>query len=524
MKLTVRLSRPNKPIDELIREPGTLTGPLPNWGGIDGSRLYYGRSYNGAPAWIPFISAGLDNLRIDIINQGGLALLFIPIDNRYMVFSFGYGNHKLSGTGWEKDFGIKVVLNSIDPDKVKSLDAKTIDTVVMTRRVQLSKENRIRDFGFEIDRDLLKSIAGKASDESFAKVLSGGENLTCNCDVAVDTLLNKAEEIYEQYNSEAYQENYGWIDNIKVENDIFIIEALQTEVINRLNNLLDGNHADLDLASPDIIDFSSTAFYKIRGYSSRDIFHFIDTETIVNNMLDYDITEIEIEQVHDYTIESYNGDNRRQASWSLYKWIVCEVSHDGITYILSEGEWYKISEDYLEVIDTRYNYILNPAYNLYRVLPPTTDSNEQRYLANYVTTRDEFIFDRMLAYLDGPRNAIEICDIYTFHREFIHVKDGGSSSKLSHLFNQGYVSAGLFLSEVRFREDIIVKLRENRKTRFVNTIAMTPNANNYTIVYRILKRGAGFSLPFFTKVVLVEMYRKITSMGYQFRLEWVPKR
>jgi uncharacterized protein (TIGR04141 family) len=81
----------------------------------------------------------------------------------------------------------------------------------------------------------------------------------------------------------------------------------------------------------------------------------------------------------------------------------------------------------------------------------------------------------------------------------------------------------MFLGDVLFREDIAGKLRDNRKGRLARTISNNPKANDYTVVFRILKKGENLTLPFFTQIVIIDMYRRIKSMGYQFRLEWVKK-
>jgi uncharacterized protein (TIGR04141 family) len=121
----------------------------------------------------------------------------------------------------------------------------------------------------------------------------------------------------------------------------------------------------------------------------------------------------------------------------------------------------------------------------------------------------------------GGGNGIEICDIYNKQGHFIHIKDGGASSKLSHLFNQGYVSATSYLSDVNFRKDVKAKLKS--KPHLAATITNPPQASNHSVVFRILKSGASFSLPFFTKVVIADIYIKVKSMGFKFKLEWVQK-
>jgi uncharacterized protein (TIGR04141 family) len=205
---------------------------------------------------------------------------------------------------------------------------------------------------------------------------------------------------------------------------------------------------------------------------------------------------------------------------SLFDWLIAEFRIGTDSFILSEGEWFKISRDYFRKIERAFNAITSSGRG-YRKVGTTTDKNETEYIFNYTVTAQEIILDKGLSYIYGVYNSIEICDIYNANREFIHIKDSGSSSKLSHLFNQGYVSCYTFLSDPGFATDLRSKLA--RKPALRTTINSPIQASRYTIVFRILKAGPTFSLPFFTKVVIEEMYRKVKMFGYRFRLEWMEK-
>ncbi len=525
MKLNVKLSKPNKPIIELIKQDHGLRGPILNWNNIQGSQLFVGRAYGKTPDWVQFLSLGTNADLGALRNEGSIALLFIPIDNRIMLFSFGYGNPKISASGWESDFGLKVVLNRINPLKVKSIDAKTVDTVVMNRRVQLSKENKIYDFGFEIDKDFLKSITGKSLDENFARVLSGSESLSITTNVQLGNFIGKVNSIYDSYNSNNYQEHFSWIDNIKSVKDDDLIQSLNEELLSDFNAILNNEDIDryINVACPDIIDYSVVDTFRIRGYNNRNALQSIEIADVISHLQESETEEVSIENLTNYRIESLNEDGKILNDWPLYYWLVYECEYNGSLYVFSEGEWYFIHNNYFAEVNTKYSRIVNPRNGEYRALPPTDAMNEREYLDEYELTSSEFMFDSELSYIYGGRDSIEICDLYNSNKEFIHVKDGSGSSKLSHLFNQGYVSASMFVSDTNFRDDIIAKLRNAGKRRLSQSISIAPNPNDYTVVFRILKRGRQLTLPLFTKIVVIEMYRKIRIMGYKFRLEWVRK-
>lgn len=66
--------------------------------------------------------------------------------------------------------------------------------------------------------------------------------------------------------------------------------------------------------------------------------------------------------------------------------------------------------------------------------------------------------DKKLISTGVSQNNIEFCDIYTSEKQMIHIKRYGGSSVLSHLFNQGLVSANLFITK-QFESKIKPKIR-----------------------------------------------------------------
>jgi uncharacterized protein (TIGR04141 family) len=521
MKFTIRLSKPNKTIAALLKPTHNLTGPLSNWNGIADAELYYGMAYSNQPGWINFLSAGTPNPITGLLSSGAIALLFIPLATRYMVFTFGICVSKLSFAGFERDFGLKVVLNTVDPGRIKSVDSKTIDTIITNRRTQLSKENKIQDFGFEIDRDLLGSVIGKPSNQHFASVVGGYDALSLNCNVTPTGFFQKCQDILNAYTSTVYKTNYAWIDNIKPVKDQSIIDVLDAELVMQVNALLQGNPAgDLQIASPTILDFQVIDHFRFGGYRSTIEFDMPDMEGLVNDLQSKSITVLTQANLEAYRVKAFDGVPTVTQEWPLYDWLITEVTYNQIKYILSEGSWFEISPAYYAKVDTAFQRILHSRAE-YKHIGVTRYGNESDYLANYSVTANEIILDRQLVYTYGSNNSIEPCDIYNTKRQFIHVKDGGASSKLSHLFNQGFVSASAFVGDQKFRQDVKSKLAT--KPHISATITSPLVTNDYTIIYRILKRGTSFNLPFFTKIVVNETSKKIKLMGYKFKLEWVQK-
>jgi len=68
----------------------------------------------------PYVQGGLDNL----FAASAGAVLVLEAAERTFAITFGQGRHLLNTMAFETDFGLRVVLNSVMPDKLKSIDAK----------------------------------------------------------------------------------------------------------------------------------------------------------------------------------------------------------------------------------------------------------------------------------------------------------------------------------------------------------------------------------------------------------------
>ena len=125
--------------------------------------------------------------------------------------------------------------------------------------------------------------------------------------------------------------------------------------------------------------------------------------------------------------------------------------------------------------------------------------------------------DGDLASIPGE-TTIEICDLFSASRQFIHVKRTTRSKDLSHLLAQGSVSAKLFHQYPDYRQQFRERLPASMR-QLIATNNVRPE--EYTVVYAIVApahRNYPEELPFFTKVHLLFHTRVIRLMGYNVRL------
>ena len=133
-----------------------------------------------------------------------------------------------------------------------------------------------------------------------------------------------------------------------------------------------------------------------------------------------------------------------------------------------------------------------------------------------------------------PGANLEPCDFLSRGKQFIHLKDGHGSAPISHLWNQGVVSAEAFVRDEKFRKDLrkATKERERKykKSGFGKLLPdgrSKPTPAEFTVVFGIMRsrhgKSATLSLPFFSKISLRGIADRIQLMGYKVEVHLVEK-
>ncbi|SEB20629.1 DUF6119 family protein [Pedobacter hartonius] len=515
MKLTTRLGKPTLKVKDLLKHDHGLQGPLKDWDNIKGSELYYGQSYDGTPSWKSFLEEGLNQKIPDLKNQGAAALLFVPISDRFLVYIFGYGLHDLIEGKTEWDFGMKVVLNTINVNGIRSLDSKTIDRKAKSKRVQLATQGAISEFELDIMKDLVSQIAGVSIDSSFAKGLVGSESLMITADLAGSSIIKKSGEIFSRYQQVSYKTNFNWIDFVAPVKDKALKDLLDIELENAVNTAIAADSSEgFTLSYPEIINYFDIDHICYGGFRSYiesdypDAGNFIEEYRNAGHLvLAHDLNKL--------TIETYDGNDAHKKSYSFYRSLSCEVEFNKNYYVFTNGVWFKLEKNYYKTV-TRFFDHLTARKAEFEGSETTFFGTETGYLQNFAQIEHE-VMDQV--FYTGAPTKIEYADIVNKNKEIIHVKEGGNASKLSHLFNQGLVSARLMLNDVSFRKDFKKEIKTAAIRSQYDMARFIPS--EVTIVFRIIKGGKKFNLSFFSKITLYDTYLKIKQMGYKFKLEWV---
>lgn len=485
----------------------------------DIGKLYYTPSSISVPGWMEsFFCGSLRDTSIFTSNARVVLLCHVLIAeglSKTFAITMGYGKNLLAEDVIEEDFGLKVVLNTITPDSLRRINKTNIGGNQKNSNEQLPLESDIDDFGFDIDRDMIGTVTGTSDDDTFAKgMITGSDMLNLSAEANIYNIPSFLKTVYSQYTSGAYKESFGWIDHIRRVKDKKTIEELDAAVIILINT----GSPNAWMAVPEVIDWEDIDGFK---YAGREVYPDIDI-SIVRNSFQEGLSSVR--QLKDKRITAIRSDNGEvMTSWNAYKCLYAEVSLRGKSYCINNGRWYVVDQDFVEIVNREYNAI--PVSDRF-FLPYRQDhKRESDYSQDFVATDPSnlLLMDAKTIPYGGGQSKVELCDILTTDRTYIHIKPYSSSATLSHLFNQAVVSAELVISDPSFRAKANKKIKEQSKKRQFQI--KDSDTKDITVILAIL---SDFSeehppIPFFSKIAIRYAQRRLQAFGCKVYLKNVQR-
>ncbi|MFC2146271.1 DUF6119 family protein [Acidobacteriota bacterium] len=528
--------------------------------------FYLGKSSQREPEWLGFLNqlaVEEQELELNTTNSAALVLKLKEIE-RIFAFCFGYGRFLINMDTIERQFGLKLALNIIDPQKLRTMDYKKYEEVVISTKQQVSRGSALRTFEIDINSELLRNIGGMVKDdEAIGNSVYGSDSAVINLKESVGktNISEICKELFDLYSRADYKENFDFIDHYAALSNPVIIEQLDNLLLDTIKERrLDAFH----MAPPEIFDYEDSDGF---GFSTLPDGNApkIELEPVdyIDSIADLDqltVHQLKKDQVRVKSTATGNWEDR----WPVYNCIVFESELDENYFVFHEGSWFQVEKNFVEQLNNEIKAVARAAtVNLPPA--PTEFDNEvvkrfsetekeklktthEKYYNEYVGWKhdDKVTLDRRNVRPTDSRSPIEFCDIITTKGQLVHVKPGTSSSKLSHLFKQGSVSAELFVSDAKLREKVIKiiqddtifkrlehwteedRQKERQKQKRKDLIELlTDNKNEvdrsrFEVVYCIIKNIPDDQwpekIPFFSKVSLRREKRAIEKLGFQVSL------
>lgn len=118
---------------------------------------------------------------------------------KIFVLTFGTGHHLLKQDSIERDFGLRVTLNSVDPDKLRSLDKASYENNPLNSRIQSSREVDIFQLRTDSELELVYAVTGASEVSSFGSHVTGRDALSLAVTANIDGLSEILEEALYRY-------------------------------------------------------------------------------------------------------------------------------------------------------------------------------------------------------------------------------------------------------------------------------------------------------------------------------------
>jgi uncharacterized protein (TIGR04141 family) len=463
------------------------------------------------PSWFEnFFKEKVKNVTLFVASARGVLLTTIKYKQKKVMFavSFGTGFHMLNQEAIEEGFGLKVTLNSVDKDSIRSIEKSSIGANSKRSREQMTKSTNATEFGIDVEQDLLRAVTGSSKYFQLGKTISGADALSASVKVDIDNIKEFLSFCYAQYLSKEYQKHFDWVDQIHHLKNPILVSRLEETLVKKFNKR---DFKTLWMVIPDLMDWNHLQGFK-----------FFPGQAEISDDIDIQIFRDaigEIEDLHTLTTRYVKAMSAvtdiEITHWSAFKCLYGEISHYNRQYLLNSGKWYEIDKNFV----TRVNNIYNKIRLSNLTLLDYDHTNEGEYNKALADSSQGFhLMDKKNIRHGDGKSTIEFCDVFSKDRKIIHVKHYGASAVLSHLFQQGMNSAEYLNADPIFRKKLNEVLPP--KWQFNNPNAAVDTAK-YEIIFAIISRDpkARPEIPFFSKVSLKNVVRRLQGYRYHISLK-----
>ncbi|MFA6965253.1 DUF6119 family protein [Bosea sp. (in: a-proteobacteria)] len=495
-----------------LREDHTLNADVAAHHLPDDAVLFVLDSAPRPPWWKSYFG-----LEIDLFQASKGALVFMPVGGRVFALSFGHVSHNLVDTSYEYDFGLRVTLNSLDPQKLKSTD--TLEPGVAKRqRTQLPTESELTLFDFDRESTILRSLTGKVKDEhsELFKHATGSSNLRVSTDVDADGLAALCEKLLTLYESKDYRASFPEIQNITPVKDPTEIEQLNANLLISFQ----ARNPDLNLTVPELINYNDNVYAMFAGAGQSQIFD----DVFIGRYYDYldahtvDLGAMTVDDLRKHALLLTDDQGSARDRFSIFKSLVFDTTLEGAvteTFHLCEGNWYRIDNDYI----ARMGAYLDPLF-VASDLPDFGHDSEGAYNEAVPITDLASVCLDTQSIAPAGMTAVEPCDLLAIRGEqavFYHVKISTLSAQLSHLFNQGLNAIELIRLEQQALDRLVALVQDLGAGRDPERLIDLIEQRNYRLVYGIVTRkdaaGLSANLPLFSRITLMRSLKEFQLMG-----------
>ncbi len=511
--LTIYLLKPEMVTNfEKLKEGRTvLQLALP----LDGEFVVFPPSAN-EPAWVDTVRSALkEPTALNTLNaQSPSGLLIVKREENTFIVSFGHAWQKLDDPWLEPDFGLRVALNSIPPNKIVEIRAEQVFANWHMASERAPRATFLHDFGVEFDRDLVATFNGIPSNTPIL-----GDHLRSGTNLHIKTSFSKLGDILDKtatlFRSNAYKKRWPEIANVKTVRDPSVIEKLDQ----RLDSEFQSGEAKkkLVLFTPvhrqtENLDLAHSYVYGRLSSNPTS-----SPYLMVGSWLNYLESKEKIpstSEAKETRIHFLDEAKEEIKNYRIYDCFGYELSYNARPHILSSGIWYEVNADFLERIN---KYVTSQIKEPPVTLPKwNKQEDESAYNIRCGNLASFLHFDCKNVMFGGGQSKFEFCDFLdTKTKTLFFAKNASKSSSMSHLVEQVRRTAELlFDPDQTYRDKLSDLFKAKHPTAERSWLKTRPKNWDWKLCLVSLDRAAE-DLPFFAKCALWRLHKNLISRGHE---------
>jgi uncharacterized protein (TIGR04141 family) len=497
----------------------------------NGAALFTFPGHRHEPKWVeqlrPFFA-----IPQELGAQSPCAVVVFKTDGRLFALTFAFGHVYLDDARLEVDFGLRVAVNGVSDEKLRSIERSNIGAAIRDY-AQAARQRDLRSFGFDDALDLIRKVSGNTEDETFAHRLTGSRALRFSKKIELDDVPAFAIEAVKLFRSDAYKNTaFGVIDFLAPVSDSTVLLALDDALVHGIRVGTD----EFEVAIPDILPEAIGSFRFENARLSG--FHPDLSLELYRTGLGDRLSKLSLDDLKRHKVAAYGGDDDQLIDqWSLHRSLVGSLVLAGERHALNEGSWYRVDQKFKDAADAEFVRLSVPPDPNFRPLKKVyqgTGKRDQRPVYQSEKSYNEeiaqeagyLLMDTKLITIDGvPGPGLEACDLLDVAgRRFIHVKKSSrQSSVLSHFFKQGSNAAQMVKRYEAFKRGIIETIRAGYGDHGANELEKALD-DRWTVEFRIAdfpREDGSHNIPFFSKLTLRDEARQIAAMGFDVRVGFI---
>ncbi len=468
-----------------------------------------------------------------LTNRSSCAVVVFKHVDRVFVTAFAHGWQYLDDTKIESDFGLKVAINSLDDSKVKRIDSSHLGEAI--KGVSQSAFQRdLQAFGVDEALDLVRRISGRIEDDEFASSISGATGLKITREMEFADLPETAEEALTRSQSTDYQSTgFYIIDKVRPILDKLVLATLDQKAV----DIIKGGADNFELSMPGWSE-DDVVYYGLFGPGLKGRF----PDLLMSNYRDAlgaKLSDLDVDAIRRHgVVAEFNNDAAVKKRWSVKKALVGSVVENGGLYAISEGEWYRLDQQFKTDVDADLETLKddwpNPPLMIIKKVSEdgkkTGFESELSYNERCAEEYDQVLLDQKILTVPAtPYGKFEACDLLDIEgKRLIHVKKSSrQSSVLSHFFKQGSNSARILKTIPEARAAMVDKVRDltDDPTADALEAALGDAMAGWKVEFHIVdapRNDGTFMIPFFSRITLRDESRILKGMAFDVSLRFIP--